>query len=569
MTRELTKAPINLELRRSEMHRTPIKIEYAGIGLILLCLAAALLYEVKHTGLTVDEPSHFAAGYMYWLGDDVLIPADTPPLTRIVSGWVPRAMGAPDPRKSKHWESRDAYLIGSDILGDRANHGRRVLFFSRLPFLIFPLGIVFLIWHWGRQLFSEGTAMILACCGALEPTILSHGALIKSDVPSAFFSLLFTYSAWTFWNSPRASRLLLMTAAIVAAVLTKFTLLPLLFVGYALALWRGPRLLAALIIPLSTYFGILAAGQFHAHAIPAERLAAIIGNGAPSWFLRFASLPAQLPWPTQFVDAFSYTIGNLRGDGFTGYMLGHMIHGWTPLYFPLAWAVKFPIALQLLTIAGLAAFGLRTWKRQWEPAQVAIWCSGLFYFGLAIASNFHIGFRHLLPALPFLILGGGYTIDRYKSSRTGRAVTIIGFAWLSIATINQFPQCLTYFNEWIGGPRNGWKVLADSNIDWGQNYPELAAYMNRAGIKNVRAFLFSFDNPWHYMPEGTLSFEQWPANDLPKEARFHPTAGTYAISANILTGLLFPPGNEKYLEAFQTRTPTGYAGYSILIFKVE
>ncbi len=44
--------------------------KYAGIILIVLCLAAALVYEAKRTGLTIDEPSHFAAGFAYWLGED-------------------------------------------------------------------------------------------------------------------------------------------------------------------------------------------------------------------------------------------------------------------------------------------------------------------------------------------------------------------------------------------------------------------------------------------------------------------------------------------------------------------
>ena len=90
--------------------------KYAGIVFILLCLTCALLYEAKHTGLTADEPSHFAAGYMYWLGEDVLLPADTPPLACIIGGWVPRLLGAPDPRQSRHWDSRDAYRIGIGIL---------------------------------------------------------------------------------------------------------------------------------------------------------------------------------------------------------------------------------------------------------------------------------------------------------------------------------------------------------------------------------------------------------------------------------------------------------------------
>src|SRR5450432_1255096 len=159
---------------------------YGGIGLLMVCYAAALVYQTRRTGLTVDETSHFAAAYMYWLGEDVLSPADAPPLTRAICGWVPRVLGAPQPRDTNGWKLRDAYLMGAEIL-DRPNiRARRLLFYTRLPFLAFPLLIVWLLWHWGRQLFGDSVGLCLAASGALEPTILGHGVLINSDVPAAF-----------------------------------------------------------------------------------------------------------------------------------------------------------------------------------------------------------------------------------------------------------------------------------------------------------------------------------------------------------------------------------------------
>ena len=47
---------------------------YAGIGLLIAGCAAALVYQARRLGLTVDETSHFAAAYVYWLGEDGLQP---------------------------------------------------------------------------------------------------------------------------------------------------------------------------------------------------------------------------------------------------------------------------------------------------------------------------------------------------------------------------------------------------------------------------------------------------------------------------------------------------------------
>ena len=128
---------------------------YAAIGLLLVGCAAALLYQTRRLGLTVDETSHFAAAYAYWQGQDVLEPPDAPPLTRAICGWAPRLLKAPQLRDTNGWKERDAYLIGAEIL-DRPNiRARRLLFYTRLPFLLFPLLIVFLLWHWGRQLLGN------------------------------------------------------------------------------------------------------------------------------------------------------------------------------------------------------------------------------------------------------------------------------------------------------------------------------------------------------------------------------------------------------------------------------
>jgi hypothetical protein len=520
--------------------------------------------------LTVDETSHFAAAYVYWLGEDVLQPADAPPLTRAICGWVPRLLGAPRPRDTNGWNERDAYLIGAEIL-DRPNiRARRLLFYTRLPFLVFPLLIVFLLWHWGRQLFGEPVGLCLAACGALEPTIQGHGVLINSDVPAAFGALWFAYAAWRYWRTPNVGRLLMLTLAVVLAVLTKFTLLPLAIAGFGLALWKGPRLLGAIAIPLAVYTGILAASQFQAQPVPQVEIHQLSGAGVPDWALPGVRMLARLPWPLQFVRGLLFIGGSLQGEGFTGYMLGHKIRGWVPFYFPLAWAIKFPIPLQMLSMAGLAALFIRIRRREAGAADLLIWGSAAFFFGVAAISNSHIGFRHVLPALPFSILGGGFALARWSARRAARVAIALSLAWLAVSSLHVYPNGISYFNEWIGGPTQGWRYLADSNIDWGQNLPDLGVYLARNRIGRIKTFIFGFDNPYHYLKPGTMDPQTLPATDNPALARdYQPPPGTYAVSVNFLTGFLFPQGYEDYLAYFRRRPPDAHAGYSILIYDVR
>ena len=542
---------------------------YAGIGLLIVGCAAALIYQTRRLGLTVDETSHFAAAYMYWLGEDVLQPADAPPLTRAICGWVPRLLGAPHPRDTNGWKDRDAYMIGAEIL-DRPNiRARRLLFYTRLPFLIFPLLIVFLLWHWGRQLFGEPIGLFLAACGALEPTILGHGVLINSDVPAAFGALWFAYAAWKYWCTPNLRRLLILSLATAVAVLIKFTLLPLAVAGFGLALWKGPRL-GAIAIPLAVYVGILAASQFQAQPVPPAEVQQFSGAGVPHWALPGVRLLARLPWPLQFVRGLLYVGGSLQGDGFTGYMLGRKIHGWVPLYFPLAWAIKFPIPLQLLTVAGLAAFCVRIRRREAGAADLLVWGLAAFFFGSAVLSNFHVGFRHVLPALPFFILGGGFALARWGGRRAARVAFALSLAWLAVSSLRVYPHGISYFNEWIGGPAQGWRYLADSNIDWGQNLPDLGVYMERNRIGRIKTFIFGYDNPFFYLKPGSMDPQTLPAPDNATLVHdYRPQPGVYAVSVNFLAGFLFPQGYEDYLAYFRRHTPSARAGYSILIYDVK
>lgn len=543
---------------------------YAAAGLLLVSCAAALVFQARRLGLTVDETSHFAAAYAYWLGEDVLLPADAPPLTRAICGWVPRVLRAPSPLDSQGWNARDAYLIGADIL-DRPNiRARRLLFYTRLPFLAFPLLIVFLLWHWGRQLFGEGVGICLAALGAMEPTILGHGVLINSDVPAAFGALWFAYAAWRYWRTPYVSCLLIMTLATVLAVLTKFTLLPLAVVAFGLALWKGPRLLGAIAIPVAIYVGIAAASQFRVQPVPQTEIQQFTGAGVPQWALPGARMLARLPWPLQFVRGLLFIGGSLRGNGFTGYMLGHRIEGWVPLYFPLSWAIKFPIPLQILTVAGLAALFVRIRRHEAGVDDLFVWAPAAFFFGSAVMSNFHIGFRHVLPSLPFWILGGGFAMARWKNRRAVSAGIAFALAWMAVSAVRIYPHGISYFNEWIGGPTQGWRYLADSNIDWGQDLPDLGTYLQRNRIERVKTFIFGYDNPFHYVKPGSLDPQPLPSPENSALAHYYdPQPGIYAVSVNYLTGFLAPSGYEDYLAYFRRRPPDGRAGYSILIYDVR
>ncbi|MBZ5610305.1 MAG: hypothetical protein LAP38_18740 [Acidobacteriia bacterium] len=538
--------------------------------ILLAAQASALLWEAWRLGVTADEPSHLTASYMYWLGRDVLYPSDTPPLMRMLVGWVPRALGAPSPLDDLQWSSRNSYDLAPRVLYSQgAAKARRLMFLARLPFILFPLLITLVVWAWGRALFGDGIALALAACTALEPTLLGHGALIKSDVMATWGCLLFTWTAWRYWCTPGRLRLAIMTGALVLAVLTKFTLLALIPVALLVVLWRGPRLAGPILLAAAIYIGILAAYQLRTGPLDTSYweppLDSFVGRGE----LRLVRILSHVPWPTQFVRGLRFIGAASRNQSFSAYLFGQRIQGSAPMYFPAALALKFPVPLQILALAGIAAMVSQAFRRRTTSASVFICGVALLLFGLAVRSHLHIGFRHILPILPLLILIGGFALHQWGRGRLGRLAAAGLLLWLAVSSLRIYPQGISYFNEWAGGPGNGWKYLADSNLDWGQNLPELAGYVAEHKLASVKLYYFGADMPEYRMRAGTFTEEVGPWNPtLTTARRLQPTPGVYAVSVNLVLGFVLPPGYQDYFAYFRERQPVGRAGYSIFIYRV-
>lgn len=539
------------------------------VAILLSCYAAVLSSQAWRIGVTFDEPSHLAAGYMYWLGQDVLHPSDTPPLMRILSGWIPHVMGVAVKRDT--WTRETSFDIGSHMLQALdAPRARRFIFLSRLPFLIFPLLTVWLVWHWAGQLFGEGTALVLAVAAMLEPTLAGHGPLVKSDVAAAFGCLLFFYSAWRYWARPDLRLVVWLALSLLVAVLAKFNLLALVPVAVVLVWWRGPRRTGIAVVLAVLYVGILAGYQFQAGPIQHGDFALMRQEGFSRVEVAVARVLGRLPWPEQFIRGIRYISAANRNEGFPAYMLGRKIEYAAPWYFPLAWAVKYPIALQLLAVAGLAAVGFRLRRREAGAADAFVWGPPVLMLALALPSHIHIGFRHMLPAIPFTILGGGFALARWGPTLPGRAATAAALLWLAVAAARIHPHSLSYFNEWVGGPENGHRYLADSNLDWGQNLPELKRYLEEHRVAQVKLFYFGTDVPWRHLPSEKLEMLAAPwAPEWEREMRLEPAPGVYAISVNTMLGYFFRPLYRNYFAYFKARRPDARAGYSILIYHVR
>jgi len=146
------------------------------------------------------------------------------------------------------------------------------------------------------------------------------------------------------------------------------------------------------------------------------------------------------------------------------------------------------------------------------------------YWALSIKSNLNIGVRHILPTFPFvyvLISGQIKRIFNYAKNKKSLLVTcylllVTCLIWYALSSLSIFPYYLTYFNELVGGAKNGYKYVTDSNLDWGQDLKRLAKWVDHKGIEKIKVDYFGGSDTRYYLGD---KYEPWHGNWDPEKAK--------------------------------------------------
>jgi hypothetical protein len=346
---------------------------------------------------------------------------------------------------------------------------------------------------WARRFGGEPAmaagALFLGFC----PPLFSNSALVTTDAGSTVFFFL----TFVILRESRRGRMrwLAAGACIGAAMACKFNMfvLPFFVAAMLMAEWRLCRMEAP--PPSARRRGPSPA----AAPFPVAGLALAVLAGATVLVMVYRFVQ----WPV-FFEGLRATLSRLD-EGRPSFFFGDHPRTGNHLYFPAALAIKTPLALLLA-----AALGVRTLWRGFRRESAPGAGLGRFlemgwlvapptvYFLLACASKTQIGYRHILPVYPFLIVaaavGAGWLWERAWGKP---AVAALGI-WLAVSVLRCHPDYLTYFNEAVGGPDGGYRCLVDSNLDWGQGLKPLAAIMRRMGDPPVFLCYFGVADPSYY-----------------------------------------------------------------------
>jgi hypothetical protein len=178
----------------------------------------------------------------------------------------------------------------------------------------------------------------------------------------------------------------------------------------------------------------------------------------------------------------------------------------------------------------------------------------LIAFGaFAIVNRLDLGIRYILILVPLFTFVALEAVGPF----TRRVVLVWAVVLLAqlASAVAIAPHYLSYFNAIAGGPAVGYRFLADSNVDWGQDLPSLREALAR---HRARLPLVSYFGNAPFDAYGVVA-DVWDGNVQHDFERWD----WLAISATHLDGLFVPA---DVFEPFRHLAPSDRAGYSMLIY---
>jgi len=577
---------------------------------LLLCLLFGLqVTSAVRKAPTYDEQAYIARGYAWVRLGDLHIRIGTPILLNALNA-LP-LLSLPDvrlPVDDPSWAGTGFHAIGERFMWHANGNADQILFVARVPTMFLALLLAALSYRWAGELFGPwGALLTLALC-TLDPNVIAHGRLATTDLGFATAFTLAAYATWRMLRQPSWPHVLLAGISLGLAQGTKFSALAMGPILAALYLWRA-ALPAPFALPLRQH------KPTQRQVFPA-RVVRVALAGALVVLIAYLTLwaiygfqvgpieggtsfPVLAPAHFEQLLDISGRLSGQEGRESPGFLMGEHYTGGRWQYFPIALALKTPIPALILSLAGVVVClgattrdcpylgedlrSARLMPRLLRPIGTggrmlwAVWLPPALFFAASLRSNLNLGYRYILPVVPFLHIMAGAAGAWIAGDLTGflkpvRSCVVVGVAllgWAAWSGLSIWPDYLAYFNELAGGPDGGWRYLIESNLDWGQDLKGLARWMEVHDVEQVRLAYYGEAYPSYY----GIAFE--PLTGWPDRRGHHlyrafyphdPQPGTYAISVNLLQGRNLPD-RETYAW-FRARTPLDKVGYSIFIYQV-
>ena len=586
---------------------TPRSIIIAGAaGLLVGFYLVLALTTAASKSAHFDEPGHIGSGYHALSYDDYRIYSWNMILGQKLAALPLINADIRPPDESVRQQllagtEMASYGMGYTLLYQSGNDPQRILFRGRLMMVMLGLLAAACVFFWSRRLFGGEGGLVSLLFLATCPTFLSLSGIIGADMPAACLFVPTVWSYWTLLHKVTPFTLVAFGTTAGLLLLAKMSSLafgPVALVLLAVRVWvgremrwgfgwdaphrmigrmhQGAVLAAAALAATLIVAGVIWSGYgFRYAAAPADAPGAVLNwhqfDGQNTAILRFVSAARNGRW---LPEAFLFDLASLAKltEARVAYLLGAVSFGGWTLYFPFTFLAKSSWALVTAIVASVAVWihstrGTGKTASPWSPYDCApLLCFIMLFMGFSMMQTLNIGHRHIFPIYPFLfVLLGGLGVVFRRNVLWPKVIvgTIMAGAIISAAATH--PNHLAYISPLLGGPTNGYHLLVDSSLEWGQELPAVKRWQDAHAAElddGTQGYYFSYfgtGDPESYgiAARRLHSFFDWRE---PIHERLLP--GVYLVSATMLEPVYYfsrnmhsfvGPWNKVYEREYQTR----------------
>jgi hypothetical protein len=509
-------------------------------GSLLAAFLALSVLSVRHRTLTYDEALHFRYGRQILELDSRRFDNSKMPISALnalpvkISEYMPQ--GQLQFVLSKFYTARAVTIVAGALLG-------------------------ILVFLWARQLYGRAASILALALFAFEPNLIAHSGLVTTDVYAAVLIALTVYLFWLYCQRVKLGYALLVGIALGLSLIAKYTsvllvpLLPIMAVIRSLPKIR--RVLRERRFPdlrkqflrttgHTALIGSLALLIVNAGFLFRDTFTPLVSYNLRSNLLRsiqrdspvLANLPLPIPYP--YLEGLDW-VYHLERTDFEGrkryYLLGNLSNEGFVGYYAVAFLFKTPLAIQLAFGAASVALLRRRGNAKFSEGEVFLLTPlVLFTLYFNFFNKAQLGLRFFLVAFPYILIFSSRIASDWHALPFRGRVGILGLVlYLGASVLSYFPHYISYVNELVPNRDLAYRVLADSNIDWGQSGWYVQQYV-----------------------------QQHPGSivDPPQ-----PTSGLILVGVNNFVGITVSPARYEWLR--RCCEPVDSIGYSYLVFEVE
>lgn len=548
--------------------------------------AFQLWFHATRTSVTVDEPIHILAGHRYWQCGDFGINPEHPPLLKLLATTPLFFRTLIEPNEncgSKITDQTEAEQAG--VLFLTANGIDRTVIPARLSAALLSLLLAVLVFSAAWEMFGRGTALLALALLAFEPNLIAHGSLVTTDMALTTMAFAAVYTLFRYLNKPNFFNLATAATAVGLMLASKHSAIIFVPILFALLLadaliFRRPKSFSAedFLRRIAAFGAIVLLGfvllwafyDFRYDSLPGKVESQISvanyirGAGRPETADSLAAKIVILIGNWQlFPESYTFGLADVVATGSRNTFIFNRNYAsgqW--FYFPAAFVIKTSVALLLLLPFGIAMPFFNAEKRR---ETMFLLLPPLLFFAVALTSAMNIGVRHILPVYPFFVIVAAMgAVWASRKFPILRLIIVLLLLFHAATAVRIAPNYLAFANDFWGGSDQTFQLLADSNVEWGQNLKLVNQYL---ADKNITDCWFAgFGNgelnrvsqPCRLLP-GSLS---WFATEQIIEPTPPTIEGTILLSSSVLP----PRGDDEYLSIAQTQ-PIAQIGGSIFVYQ--